>query len=182
MDLKDARYVFRSKWVDLDIACSIFKNRKAILERSASESVDYQSIDQYGDEAMDQQELSLELNGASTTSDRLTGYHRRRVRITKAWITIPTNCDKTSGGTFTGEIYDGVADFFGLLPRALERESLIDRVKIFLGNVFEGRRSAEASCYRMTWGLTLRISLELRRQYQETNASRQSTRDGGPKR
>ncbi|TPK81614.1 hypothetical protein FJ936_27060 [Mesorhizobium sp. B2-4-13] len=72
MDLKDARYVFRSKWVDLDIACSIFKNRKAILERSASESVDYQSIDQYGDQAMDQQELSLELNGASTTSDRLT--------------------------------------------------------------------------------------------------------------
>lgn len=106
MDLKDARYVFRSKWVDLDIACAIFKNRRSMLERSASESVDYQQMDQYGDEAMDQLELSLDSRGTSTTTDRLTGYQRRRVRITEAWITIPTNCDRISGGTFRGEVYD----------------------------------------------------------------------------
>ncbi|QND60372.1 hypothetical protein [Mesorhizobium huakuii] len=106
MDLKDGRYIFRSKWVDLDIACAIFKKRRALLERSASDSVDYQQLDLYGDEAMDQLEMSLEQRGNSTTSDRLTGYQRRRVRITEAWITIPGDCDKMSGGTFTGEIYD----------------------------------------------------------------------------
>lgn len=106
LDLSDGRYIFRSKWVDLDIAQALFKKRRALLERSADTANDFLALDQYGDEAMDSQELALEQRGTTTTSDRVTGYQRRRVRIIEAWLRIPTEVPKVSGGQFSGEIYD----------------------------------------------------------------------------
>lgn len=106
LDLSDARYVFRSKWVDLDVACAIFKKRKALLDRAAADSDDFIALDQYGDEAMDAHELALDMHGQSTTSDRITGYQRRRVRIVEAWIRLPVDAEKVKGGTFSGEFFD----------------------------------------------------------------------------
>ncbi|EHK57643.1 hypothetical protein [Allomesorhizobium alhagi] len=106
LDLKDARYVIRSKWADLDVACAIFKKRKGLLERSAADNDDYHHLDYYGDQAMDEQELSLEQAGQSRTSDRIQGYQRRRVRLIEMWIRLPVEVEKVKGGRFTGEIYD----------------------------------------------------------------------------
>lgn len=106
LDLSDARYVMRTKWVDLDIACSIFPRRKALLERSASDSVDLVSLDAYGDDAMDSQELETERVGYSSSGDRVYGYQRQRVRLIEAWFTLPVKVRRLRGGDFDREIFD----------------------------------------------------------------------------
>lgn len=106
LDLSDARYVMRSKWVDLDIACAIFPKRKQLLERSASDSVDFAALDAYGDEAMDGPELENEGVGISRAGDRIYGYQRRRVRLIEAWFTLPMKVTRVRGGDFDREIYD----------------------------------------------------------------------------
>jgi hypothetical protein len=106
LSLDDARYIFRTKWVDLDVACAYFPKRKRILEQAASDSDNFQFLDTYGDDFMDSQELALEQAGESKTSDRITGYQRRRVRLMEAWIRMPVKAPKMKGGTFTGELYD----------------------------------------------------------------------------
>lgn len=107
MDLSDGRFIFRSKWVDLDIGLAMFPKRKHLLEKSAAYDNEFIGLDQYGDEAMDQQEFELERNGQSTRSDNVTGgYQRKRVRIIEGWIRRPVPTDRLSGGMFSGEVFD----------------------------------------------------------------------------
>lgn len=105
--LEDARYIFRSKWVDLDMAKALLPKRKHVLERSADDSDDYAFLDQLGDEAMDSTELAMEDGSYSRARDGADGYHRRRVRLVEAWIRMPTEkAQAVKGGTFSGEFYD----------------------------------------------------------------------------
>lgn len=106
MDLSDARYVFRTKWVDLDVAIAQFPEREALLRRSAADSDDFIALDQYGDEFMDSRELALDRAGNSTSGDRIMGYRRQRVRLIEAWFTQPAEVKKMRGGTFSGEFFD----------------------------------------------------------------------------
>ena len=106
LDLSDARYVFRSKWVDFDIAKAMFPKREYIVEAATQDSDDFIALDQHGDEAMDSVEAHLDQAGQSTTSDRISGYQRRRVRLMEAWIRLPVQADKIKGGTWSGELYD----------------------------------------------------------------------------
>lgn len=106
-DIEDGRYVGRSKWIDLDVACAIFSKRKSLLRRSVDEADSFIALDTFGDEAMDSVELSNEGRGDSgTTSDHVTGYRRQRVRIMELWFRIPAETEKMKGGVFSGEIYD----------------------------------------------------------------------------
>jgi len=105
-DLKDARYIFRTKWVDLDVAMAMFPTRRDIVARSAADNDDYIALDAYGDEAMDSQEIAMDMAGQSMTSDRINGYQRQRVRLIEAWIRLPTNAPKMRGGMFAGELFD----------------------------------------------------------------------------
>ncbi|MBD9539939.1 hypothetical protein IB276_10800 [Ensifer sp. ENS04] len=107
LDASDGRYMFRSKWVDEDVACAMFPKRKALLERSIDDGDAFISFDAYGDEAMDEPEL--ENTGQRSTgyaSDDVTGYKRQRIRIIECWFRIPDKTARISGGTFAGEIYD----------------------------------------------------------------------------
>ncbi len=107
LDLTDARYVFRTKWVDLDVAQAIFPKRKGMLERSVDDSDNFAMIDSYGDEPMDGPENESQGRGDGTyIADRVTGYRRRRVRIIEMWFKMPVTADKISGGTFKGELFD----------------------------------------------------------------------------
>ncbi|MCI9865530.1 hypothetical protein RHIZ_06190 [Rhizobium skierniewicense] len=106
-DLNDARYVIRTKWLDLDVAQAMFPKRKALLERSIDDADSFAMMDAYGDEAMDGPEMENQGKGDGTyVSDRVTGYQRRRVRIFECWFKMPVQTPKISGGTFAGEIYD----------------------------------------------------------------------------
>ncbi|CAN7306142.1 hypothetical protein LJR231_001577 [Phyllobacterium sp. LjRoot231] len=107
LDLTDARFIFRSKWLDLDVSHDMFKERIDLLNRSAAYDNEFIGLDQFGDEAMDQQEMTLERNGQSTRSDSVTGgYQRKRVRVIEGWIKRPCGTDRLKGGMFGGEVYD----------------------------------------------------------------------------
>lgn len=102
-DLSDCRYVFRSKWVDLDIAKSMFPGRVGILT-AAAQDTDRFGLDGQGDEAMDSAELERENYGSTRTS--FNDYQRERVRIIEAWIRLPKMVKRLKRGQFSGEVYD----------------------------------------------------------------------------
>jgi hypothetical protein len=107
LDLSDARYVFRSKWVDVDIAMSMFPKRRALIENSVDSAYEHKIFDIHGDDAMDSQEIALdETQRTRRSEDPWGGYTRERVRLIEAWFKIPIQVQMISGGQFSGEIYD----------------------------------------------------------------------------
>lgn len=104
MDLLDGRYMFRSKWVDVDVAKALVPGRDGAIDEAAMEGpyFGHDIID--GDEAMDAREDYL-LSTTSLTSSPF-GYARRRVRLIECWFRSPTRVAKLSGGEFSGEIFD----------------------------------------------------------------------------
>ena len=102
MDLSDARYVFRSKWVDLDVAQAWFPNRKEQLALSASSALDFGTGGLMGDDPMDSAEDEFSGVGNHDTFD----HARQRVRLIEAWYRVPTNIPRIKGGQFSGEIAD----------------------------------------------------------------------------
>lgn len=104
LDLSDARYLFRTKWVDLDDAIAYFPDRAEALELSSTEIMDAAAtfgLD--GDEVMDRREedwWSVGGRGMRTISNR------RRVRLIEGWFTVPEQVDVIRGGDFSGEIFD----------------------------------------------------------------------------
>ncbi|MBB76620.1 MAG: hypothetical protein CMJ75_19105 [Planctomycetaceae bacterium] len=103
LDLSDARYQYRSKWVDLDVAEAMFPERVGVLRRSA-QAHSYSGVDNQGDQPMDSAEME---NEANTGASSITGtYERKRVRLIEGWIRLPTKINKLRGGEFGGEVYD----------------------------------------------------------------------------
>lgn len=102
MDLTDARYVFRSKWVDTDIATALFPNRKAMIEHAAGDAMRVGGTRQFGDDAMDSQETERIYTGGiiGATSGRT------RVRLIEGWFMLPKQVQRIRGGDLHGEIYD----------------------------------------------------------------------------
>ncbi len=107
LDYSDGRYIFRSKWVDVDLACALFQKRKALIEQSVDNVDQFTELSLYGDDAMDQKENDLDRGSSSRRSDdTVGGYHRRRVRMIECWYRKPETVKKISGGTFAGEVFD----------------------------------------------------------------------------
>lgn len=104
LDLSDARYMFRSKWVDLDFSQAMFPQRRLMLAESAQEALRFGVSDiENGDDPMDSAEQARETVGFSTTNHL---YQRQRVRMIEAWFRHPVQVQRLRGGTFSGEIYD----------------------------------------------------------------------------
>jgi len=101
LDLSDARYVIRVKWVDEDVAMALFPGRKDIIKRAANESGMSYDL-KYGDEAMDQHEVELDAYGERS----ITVNYRRRVRMIEVWFRRPERVTRIVRGPFAGEIYD----------------------------------------------------------------------------
>lgn len=138
-DLGDARYMFRSKWVDLDIAVAMFPDRAGTL-RSAAGDIDRYGLDRMGDEAMDSMEEARELNTSGRSN--YGGFGRQRVRLIEAWIRMPTKVKKLKSANprdeieFDGTIYDEYSPVHEELlgtGRAvlIERQSMRMHVAIF---------------------------------------------------
>lgn len=101
MDLSDARYVFRTKWVDLDIARAMFPQRKGVVELSVDDS-DTWGLE-YSDEAMDQPEREREESDGMIAATQMK---RERVRLIECWYRSPVQVQRLSGSDFGGEVYD----------------------------------------------------------------------------
>lgn len=106
MSLDDARYLYRAKWVDLDVATALFPHRKDTLERAAKDSTDFIALDEMGDKSMDSAEMAFEDATHHRGQNGFGGYERQRVRLIEAWYRKPTMVDVVAGGPFRGEIYD----------------------------------------------------------------------------
>lgn len=106
-DLEDARYLFRTKWMDADTVASMWRHRLGVIERSISRaSSGLFMLDDLGDEAMDYQEAE-HFNGLSRGTRGVGTAERPRVRVIEAWFK-RTVSDATSmrGGQFNGELFD----------------------------------------------------------------------------
>lgn len=107
LDGSDMRYVFRSKWVDEDIAIAIAPDRKELIRSSVSTSITFGGGAynmQDGDEAMDS--IENELDNASALGGQASNVQRRRVRLIECWYRMPTTVRRMQGGPFDGEEID----------------------------------------------------------------------------
>lgn len=105
LDMSDGRYIFRSKWTDVDVATSMFPDRKAQLEAAATTNLALtRALDAFGDDAMDSIEEDI---AQSTYATDINGYRdRRRVRLIECWYRMHSEDKYIKGGQFSGEIYD----------------------------------------------------------------------------
>ncbi|MDN7179094.1 hypothetical protein M0D69_13935 [Caballeronia sp. SEWSISQ10-4 2] len=106
LNLDDCRYIFRVKWVDLDVALAIFPERAEQLRRASMDNYEtWGATDLDGDDAMDANEYEREIAG---NIGEASTYARRRVRLIEAWFRVPERVKKLKGARseFRGEIYD----------------------------------------------------------------------------
>jgi hypothetical protein len=105
LDMSDARFVDRSKWVDEDILSAMFHERVELICESVNEDSIYAAgVGTDGDEAMDSREIENQHGGA--VRDSLEGYTRPRIRTTEMWFRKPVRGHMVVGGMFGGDIYD----------------------------------------------------------------------------
>ena len=105
LDLSDGRYVFRAKWVDIDIAVAMFPQRAGLLAECAVQTDNGVFMDdEHGDEPMDSLEIEREYSGSASVATNT--YHRQRVRLIEGWIRRPVMVKRLRGGDFSGEVFD----------------------------------------------------------------------------
>lgn len=100
-DLADARYVFRSKWLDYDVGAAMFPARRTHLQEACREAGAFGTDWLMGDEAMD----SLEDAIAEGSLENLAE-NRSRFRAIECWFRKPTPIKMLRGGDFRGEEFD----------------------------------------------------------------------------
>lgn len=103
LDMSDCRYVFRSKWVDLDIALAWFPDRSEMLKRAAAAGERFIADSENGDEIMDYAESEREVMGRGVADITVT---RGRVRMIEAWFKRPESVPWMVSGEFAGERFD----------------------------------------------------------------------------
>lgn len=97
--IDDARYLFRSKMVDLDIAISMYPEHKETLNNMATtDNTIFNATDP------SHNTLAAAYGGGLTT----VTLQRPMVRLIEGWFRLPEHSDKIVGGTFDGYYVDQV--------------------------------------------------------------------------
>ena len=104
LDFSDGRYIFRSKWVDVDVAKALFPGREAQIDSAVVDASLYGSFDMVdGDVPMDYMEFDRSNYAVART---LVTHKRRRVRLIECEYRVPERVNRIRGGVFNGDIYD----------------------------------------------------------------------------
>ena len=111
LDLSDSRYLFRWRWVDLDIAKAMFPDRVIQLERAA---VGAQAMDEeeeefwyMGQHFQARNQAGQVIGRRSYVSDAgMVGNRRSRVRLVEGWYRLPARCKVCYGDMYDGQEYD----------------------------------------------------------------------------
>jgi hypothetical protein len=104
LDGSDMRYVFRSKWVDVDVAKALFPGRDAQIDDAVIDASMYGSFDMVdGDVPMDFMEFDRSNYSVART---LVSHKRSRVRLIECEYRVPEKVQRMKGGVYKGEIYD----------------------------------------------------------------------------
>jgi len=105
-DYSDARYLFRTRWTDVDLAMALFPERAGVISRATSGIYEFGlgGLDSYGDAAMDSHERMMTQGGGLYADSTLN--YRERVRLIEAWYRRPVLEKWVAGGQFSGEVFD----------------------------------------------------------------------------
>lgn len=104
LDMSDARYLFRTKWFDVDVACAFFPERAEQIKMAAVDGERFGGFDDGdGDEPMDQAEFDREDHALSRV---IVSNKRQRVRLIECWYTNPERVERIRAGTYKGQIFD----------------------------------------------------------------------------
>lgn len=111
LDLSDARYLFRWRWLDLDIAIALCPDKKHILESAAIEeeslTMDEDDVYYLG-ERVNTQQTDYASFGRRTAANMygMVNNGRERVKIIECWYRMPVAKQLIRGGKYHGEVYD----------------------------------------------------------------------------
>lgn len=104
----DWRYMFRSRWVDADVARALVEKIKGAAEKvdnSAQGSVVIGGMFMLdGDIPMDEAEADRQ--DSTRFASEFNGHNRKRVRLIQCEYREPEQVKKMRGGAFNGQIYD----------------------------------------------------------------------------
>lgn len=104
LDMSDARYIFRSKWVDVDVAKALFPGREHQIDSAVIDASMYGSFDMVdGDVPMDYMEFDRSNYSVART---LVSHKRKRVRLLECEYRVPEKVERLIGGVYNGEIFD----------------------------------------------------------------------------
>lgn len=113
-DLSDCRFLFREKWVDLDIAVAMFPQKRFALEAQAQSMTDPA---QYNDESRYDNPLLYDdgtgtQSGHGVVGDEVDMGSRLRVKLVECWYRLPEMCQvircergEVGKQTFHGSVY-----------------------------------------------------------------------------
>lgn len=130
LDMSDARYLFRGKWVDLDVGCAMFPDRADLVKAA--------SINDYS--FYDEELVGLEITPVEGEQGFMldqwhglqTPYYRNRVRLVEGWYRVPTRVKMMRGpelGTLNGITYDKENEDMNYLVKS-GMASLYDAIKM----------------------------------------------------
>lgn len=108
-DLSDARYLFRWKWLDLDIAKEMFRDRQEHVARSAvlAGQVTEEDTEYYLGAHVTEPGRDYPRTGKYRPFDSsAVDHHRDRVKVIEAWYRIPKRKAVLRGGPLSGHAYE----------------------------------------------------------------------------
>lgn len=141
LDMSDARYIFRTKWVDVDVAKALFPGREAQIDAAVIDPSMYGSFDLVdGDVPMDFAEFDRSTYGVARS---FVSHKRERVRLIECEYRVPERVQKLRGGARNGEIYD---------PRdTAHQEALASGASRVVSKVMMRVRIAHMTVHDMLW-------------------------------
>ena len=110
-DLSDARYLFRWRWLDLDVAIALCPEKEAIL-RSAAIEEESMALDEddvyYLGERVNTQSSDYASFGRRSAGHMhgMVNNGRERVKVIECWYRNPVAKQLIRGGKYHGEVYD----------------------------------------------------------------------------
>lgn len=116
LDISDARYLFRWRWLDLDIAEEFFPDRKEKLRSAAVGSEIFgpeqdEDVWYLGTQLQHLDTMGNPVGRRSYISDALfTQNRRQRVKLIECWYYKPSTIKTLKGGDYDDELYDEAND------------------------------------------------------------------------
>jgi len=119
-DLSDARYLFRQRYIDLDIAVEMWPDREEKLRSYAENRTDAPN---YDEDSWIQSQVYYDSSSSLSTrvDDALAASHNRRmvVPVIEMWYREPKKAHKVRGtDKYAGRIYDAANDEMAALAKA----------------------------------------------------------------
>ncbi len=154
---ENARYIFRVKWLDVDVAKAYFHDRSEMIDQACTNGETHGFYDMYdGDDAMDSGEMEREMAGGFMRSS--ITHHRSRVRVVECWYRTPERVNIVLEGAHMGQIFDENDPRHEEVAHSIgERLKMRMRVAIFTtaGLLYEGPSPYRHNKFPFTpiWGM-----------------------------